>query len=130
MSVPRRLGTEAEDRAADYLLARGYTIVTRRWQGRGGEIDLVALDGETLVFVEVKQRSGRWSRPEEAIQAIKIERFLRAVGQYAAETEQIDRPARYDVIAIDHEGIRHYVDAFRADEPATHLLPEDDDAWE
>lgn len=129
MSVPRRLGSEAEDRAAEYLLALGYTIVTRRWQGRGGEIDLVALDGETLVFVEVKQRSGQWGRPEEAIHEVKIARFLRAVGQYA-ETGQLERPARYDVIAIDPEGFRHYQDAFRADAPTARSLPEADDAWD
>jgi putative endonuclease len=114
MPGPRRVGTRAEDLAADYLLGKGYTIVTRRWHARGGELDLVALDGDVLVFVEVKARSGRWSTPEEAISEVKIERFLEAVRQYSAETGQTEREARYDVIAIDPSGIRHYRDAFRA----------------
>jgi putative endonuclease len=95
-------------------MEKGYTIVTRRWTGRGGEIDLVALDDDVLVFVEVKQRSGRWGSPEEAISEIKIGRFLTAVQQYALSTDQLDRTSRYDVIAIDDRGIRHYEDAFRA----------------
>src|SRR5690348_1597648 len=110
----RRVGAAAEDRAAAYLIEKGYTIVTRRWATRGGELDLVALEGDVLVFVEVKARSGRWSTPEEAISAVKIQRFLTAVQRYALETGQLDRAARYDVIAMDDKGIRHYEDAFRA----------------
>ena len=110
----RSVGSQAEDRAAEYLIEKGYTIVTRRWTMRGGELDIVALDGETLVFVEVKARSGRWASPEEAIVDLKVQRFLKAVQRYALETDQLDRATRYDVIAIDDKGIRHYEDAFRA----------------
>lgn len=110
----RRIGVAAEDRAAEYLIEHGYTIVTRRWTTRGGELDLVALDGEVLVFVEVKSRNGNWSRPEEAIDDVKVQRFLVAVEAYCQQTGQTDRPVRYDVIAIDPHGLRHYQDAFRA----------------
>jgi putative endonuclease len=110
----RRVGAEAENRAADYLIGLGYTIVTRRWTARGGELDLVALDDDVLVYVEVKARSGRWSTPEEAVGEVKIRRFLAAVEQYALLTDQINRASRYDVIAIDDKGLRHYPDAFRA----------------
>jgi putative endonuclease len=110
----RRIGAEAEDRAAEFLLAKGYTIVTRRWTARGGELDVIALDGDVLVFVEVKARSGRWMTPEEAITAVKIQRFLTAVEAYCMQTNQMERPIRYDVIAIDANGMRHYEDAFRA----------------
>lgn len=110
----RRVGAEAEDRAADYLIDKGYTIVTRRWSARGGELDLVALDGDVLAFIEVKARSGKWSTPEEAISDVKIQRFLVAVRAYCVDTGQTERPVRYDVIAIDDKGIRHYEDAFRA----------------
>lgn len=114
MSDLRRVGAEAEDRAADYLLEKGWTIVTRRWSCRGGELDLIALDGDELVFVEVKSRSGKWFLPEEAIQPRKIERFLKAVGAYCREMDIEERPIRYDVIAIDDRGLRHYEDAFRS----------------
>ncbi|HTQ08592.1 MAG TPA: YraN family protein [Fimbriimonadaceae bacterium] len=110
----RRVGAEAEDRAADYLISIGCTIVTRRWTVRGGEIDIVAFDGDLVLFVEVKARSGRWSSPEEAISQIKIDRFLTAVRKYALEYDLLQRPTRYDVIAIDNHGLRHYPDAFRA----------------
>ena len=110
----RRVGATAEDRAADYLIEKGYTIVTRRWTAKGGELDLVALDGDVLVYIEVKARSGRWTTPEEAITEVKIARFLSAVEQYALATDQLTRPTRYDVVAIDDKGIRHYEDAFRA----------------
>ena len=110
----RRVGADAEDRAAEYLLAKGYTIVTRRWTARGGELDIVALDGDALVFVEVKARSGRWTAPEEAVTEVKIRRFLTAVEAYCIQTDQTARPVRYDVVAIDDKGIRHYEDAFRA----------------
>jgi putative endonuclease len=51
MSSLRRLGQDAEDRAADFLIAKGLTVVTRRFTVRQGEIDLVALDGDEIVFV-------------------------------------------------------------------------------
>jgi putative endonuclease len=110
----RRVGADAEDRAAEHLIEKGYTIVTRRWTTRGGELDLVALDGDVLVFIEVKARSGRWTTPEEAVTSVKIQRFLTAVQSYCNQTDQIQRPVRYDVVAIDDKGIRHYEDAFRA----------------
>ena len=110
----RRVGAAAEDRAADFLIEQGYTIVTRRWSCRGGELDLVALDGDTLVYIEVKARSGRWMSPEEAINEAKISSFLVAVAKYAFENDQMDRASRYDVIAIDDQGLRHHIDAFRA----------------
>jgi putative endonuclease len=114
MPGSRRVGSEAEDQAAEYLIEQGYTIVTRRWVAKGGELDLVALDGETLVFVEVKSRSGRWYAPEAAIDDVKVKHFIEAVERYCHATEQEGRPVRYDVIAIDDKGLRHYVDAFRA----------------
>lgn len=110
----RRVGAQAEDRAADYLLEKGYTIVTRRWSCRGGELDLVVLDEDVLVFVEVKARSGKWLLPEEAINDVKKQRFITAVNAYCFATEQTERPVRYDVIAIDDKGLRHFEDAFRA----------------
>jgi putative endonuclease len=87
--------------------------VTRRWTTRGGELDLIALDDEVLVFIEVKARSGRWDSPEEAVTDVKIERFVTAVESYCMQTGEAARPRRYDVVAIDDKGIRHYEDAFR-----------------
>jgi putative endonuclease len=109
----RQLGAQAEDRAADYLLGLGYTIVTRRYKARRGELDLVALDGDTLVFVEVRQRLAGAS-PEESIGDAKLAALSRAAEEYVHATDQQNRALRFDVIAIDTSGLRHHIDVFQA----------------
>lgn len=105
----RRVGAVAEDRAADYLIGLGYTLVTRRYKARHGEIDVIALDGETLVFVEVKARHAGGD-PEASIGDAKLGSMGRAASQYRIETEQTDRDWRFDIIAIDRTGLRHHID--------------------
>ncbi|MDR3691766.1 MAG: YraN family protein [Fimbriimonas sp.] len=105
-----QVGRDAEDRAATYLVEQGYTIVTRRYKVNRGEIDLIALDGETLVFVEVKHRRAPGYTPEESIGAAKIQAIQRAIRQYVAEMEIGEREVRLDLIAIDGEGLRHHRD--------------------
>lgn len=109
MSDARRLGREAEDRAAEYLIGQGFTLVTRRYKARHGEIDLVALEGDLLVFVEVKHRVARGYVPEESVGDRKLQSLYRAGQQYLAEVaEAPDREVRFDLIAIDRDGLRHY----------------------
>lgn len=109
----RHLGREAEDRAAEYLLEQGFTIVTRRYKARRGEIDLVALDGDVLVFVEVKCRRGPSDSPEAAIDEAKVNRLAEAAAEYAARFDCERRAARFDLIAVTPDALRHYRDAFR-----------------
>lgn len=104
-------GTQAEDQAAQYLLELGYTLITRRFKSRHGEIDLIALDGEALVFVEVKYRENSVVSPEQAVTSLKSARFQATVSDYFSATGQPELPARYDLIAIDSNGLRHYKDA-------------------
>jgi len=94
------------------LRAKGYTIITRRYKARRGEIDLVAMDGETLVFVEVKYRRAAGYVPEESIGTEKLRSLQRAMRQYLDEMEIGEVPARLDLVAIDGNGIRHYQDLF------------------
>lgn len=108
----RRIGREAEDAAADYLLAKGFSLVTRRFKASGGEIDLVCMDGETLVFVEVKERRVRGSVPEESIGVRKSARMKAAAAEYAMKMGMADVPCRFDMIAIDSSGLRHHEDVF------------------
>lgn len=105
----RRLGSEAEDRAADYLIQEGFTIVTRRYKTRHGELDLIALEGETLVFVEVKFRRAKGYLPEEAIGRAKLAAICSAAQDYLRDMEE-RRDYRFDVIAIDVSGLRHHRD--------------------
>ena len=107
-------GLEAEARAAAFLEAAGMRILERRYRSLVGELDLVALDGDTVVFVEVKsRRSAAFGLPEEAVGPAKQRRLARAAEAYLALRGLTASPARFDVVAITPEGIRHLEDAFR-----------------
>lgn len=108
----RAVGREAEDLAANYLMGQGLTIVTRRFKAAHGEIDLVALDGDTLVFVEVKARYTNDQLPEESISQSKLTSMGRAAAEYRLKMEDT-REFRFDVVAIDAKGIRHHRDILR-----------------
>lgn len=112
MPHARRIGSDAEDLAAEFLLNQGYTLLTRRFKAGRGEIDLVALDGETLVFVEVKLRQGRWFSATEAVTPQKKGRIVSASQAYLERYDGPERPVRYDVVAIDSAGVQHHVAAF------------------
>jgi putative endonuclease len=107
----RRVGKDAEDRAASYLLSKGYSIVTRRFATRAGELDIVALDGDVLVFVEVKERRAPGFSPEEAVGETKIARWRAAAEDYLIRMGEAERVIRFDVIAIDASGLRHHQNA-------------------
>jgi putative endonuclease len=107
----RRVGHQAEDRAADYLVGKGYTIVTRRHKTASGELDIVALDGDTIVIVEVKERRTDGFVPEEALDALKVSRLIAAAGEYLHAMGESHRDVRIDVIAIDRSGLRHIPNA-------------------
>jgi putative endonuclease len=94
------------------LLAKGYTLLTRRFRGRGGEVDIVALDGETVVFVEVRYRAK--GSPEASVGDAKIARCAAAAADYLAKTGMERRWTRFDLIAVSEDGARHYEGAFRA----------------
>ncbi|MBI4424453.1 MAG: YraN family protein [Elusimicrobia bacterium] len=112
------VGALAEGRAAAFLESLGLTVLHRRFRCRAGELDLVARDGETIVFVEVKARGGdAFGSPEEAVDGPKRRRLARAAAVYLAQRGLAEAPARFDVVAVTPEGIRHLPDAFRADRP-------------
>jgi putative endonuclease len=111
MSASRRAGSDSEDLAADHLITKGFTIVTRRFKAKRGELDLVALDGEQLVFVEVKQRKEGYV-PEEAIGRVKIERLYSAAREYLSFMGESERAFRFDVVAIGADGLRHHRNVF------------------
>ncbi|GAB4144095.1 MAG: YraN family protein [Candidatus Promineifilaceae bacterium] len=92
------LGAWGESVAATYLEAHGYRIVQRNWRCIYGEIDIVAQQGETLVFVEVKTRRG--GTPEEGVTPQKAERML-TVAQAYLLAHDLDVPWRVDVIAVE-----------------------------
>ena len=109
----RQVGAEAEDRAAEFLLGLGYTVVTRRFKSSRGEIDIIALDGETLVFVEVKFRRSAIDVPEEAVDAKKVAHFARAADEYLQKSGMTESAVRFDLVAVTPDELRHHIDAFR-----------------
>lgn len=100
MKHNQRIGKWGEEIAASYLTQRGYDVVARNVRTPYGEIDIVAKQSETIIFVEVKTRtSDKMGLPEESITARKRQHMLSAAEHYAAENE-IDH-WQIDVIAIE-----------------------------
>jgi putative endonuclease len=97
----QKLGRWGEDAAALYLTERGYTIVARNVRTEYGEIDLIAKQGEQLVFVEVKARRGQqFGEPEEAVTLAKQEHLANAAESYL-QANPHSGDWRVDVIAIN-----------------------------
>jgi putative endonuclease len=120
MTVERQtFGKSGEDRAADELERRGYAITARRYRTKHGEIDIVARDGETTVFVEVKARTNdEFGTAAEAVTRRKQRRLVSMAVDYIARLRLGDVPCRFDVVAIDGVGesavITVYPNAFEA----------------
>ena len=120
MSEARRSGQAGEDLACAHLEQRGMRVVERNFRCRGGEIDVIARDRDTVVFVEVKERTGSsHGTAIEAVTPLKRHRLLRAARLYAAHHGLSESPLRFDVVAIDWgpDGprVRHEEDAFGAE---------------
>jgi putative endonuclease len=95
------LGRLGEDLACRELEKRGYAILARRYRRRGGELDIVAQDGETLVFVEVKTRDGRaFGDASEAVTALKRHRIVQLALDYLMRHHLTNRACRFDVVSI------------------------------
>jgi putative endonuclease len=94
-------GNEGERLTARYLMDRGYHILERNFHCRGGEVDLIALDGATLVFLEVKlRRSLARGSPLEVVTPLKEARVRKAAQVYLAYSGSIFNRIRFDVVAI------------------------------
>lgn len=107
MGGHKRLGNWGERIASIHLEAKGYIILNRNWRGPGGEIDLVARNGETIVFVEVKTRRGRdFGAPEEALTPRKAEKLVSLGQQYMVDHDLEDVNWRIDLVSVelDHDG--------------------------
>jgi putative endonuclease len=106
MTMQRQaLGRLGEDLAVAELERRGYAILARRYRTRRGEIDIVARDGETTVFVEVKvKETAEFGTAAEAVTVRKQRRIVAMAVDYLARNRLAGRPCRFDVVAIDGVG--------------------------
>lgn len=108
------LGKTGEDLACRELTRRGYEILARRWRRRQGEIDIVARDGATLVFVEVKTRDGRaFGGAADAVTAYKRQRLARLAQEYIVCERLHGCACRFDVVSIHVEEGRPVLTVFQ-----------------
>ena len=113
----RSQGKAGEELAAQYLERNGLKILEHNFRFERGEIDLIAEEGEELVFVEVKaRRSNAFGAPEEAVTEKKQEQVHAVAEGYLFIHDIDDRPCRFDIVAIEYQNgtaeIRHIRDAF------------------
>lgn len=105
MRAKDKLGRRGEDLAAGYLEAQGIRVVDRNWRCSGGEIDIVAFDGDSLVIAEVKtRRSLAFGHPFEAVGAEKLARLHRLASAWCRDHELRMPLRRVDVIAVLDDG--------------------------
>ena len=108
------LGRRGERAAEKYLKRNGYRIVARNFRAAGAEIDIVAMDGETLVFVEVKTRRNREAgAPEEAVDERKQIRMRRAAEAFSTQYRAGEKGMRFDIVAVDAAGKRFGIELLR-----------------
>jgi putative endonuclease len=118
---PKPLGSLGERAAEKYLKQKGYKIVARGLRLRGEELDLVAVDGRTVVFVEVKTRRGpRFGHPTEAVDERKQRRITRGALVYLKRHGLLEYKSRFDIVAVtwpdpsQKPAIEHFPGAFEA----------------
>jgi len=101
MKSTTTIGRLGEDLAVDWLRGHGYTLVKRNYRRRFGEVDVIARQGEYLVFIEVKTRSsGRFGSPFEAVTAKKQQQLSRIAKDYLSRYKLTDTPCRFDVLSV------------------------------
>ena len=100
-SGPPKLGARGEKAAERHLLRQGWIVVERGFTGRAGEIDLIAIEHKTIVFVEVKTRSSyRKGHPAEAVDNTKQRRLTQTAYGFLKKKQLFDCSFRFDVISI------------------------------
>ncbi len=107
------LGRAGEIKAAEFLKKKGFKILKTNYKTYCGEIDIIALDGENVVFIEVKTRSGEeYGLPSEAVTIKKREKYYKIASEFLQRERKTDCPCRFDVIEIENGQINHILDAF------------------
>ncbi len=116
---PKTLGERGEIAAARYLKRLGYKIVHRRHRQRYGEVDIIAVDGQTVVFVEVKtRRDAELGRPAEAVDTERQQRQTRAALAFLKSHGLLEYASRFDIVEVvwpanqHRPTVRHIKNAF------------------
>ena len=119
--TPKTLGKRGEQAAERYLKKQGYIIVARGQRDKLGELDLVAVDGRTVVFVEVKTRKSTIAgHPADAVDEAKQRRVTRLALSFLRRHELLENKSRFDIISVlwpdaaKKPKIEHFINAFEA----------------
>lgn len=116
--IKHELGRAGEQLAADYLEQHGLVVLARNWRCPTGELDIVATDGRTVVFCEVKTRSGvDYGAPLDAVSQHKVRRLRDLAKAWLQEFQLEGCPTRFDVVSIlwppgSSPRIQHLAEAF------------------
>lgn len=118
MAKHNELGKEGEDIAVNFLVEKSYVILERNWRSGKKEIDIIAVDNDTIVFIEVKTRkSDDFGSPEDAVDEKRVRHMVAAADTYVNMTND-NRDIRFDVVTIVGNSrpykIEHIEDAFYA----------------
>ncbi|HQO49504.1 MAG TPA: YraN family protein [Bacteroidales bacterium] len=116
MAEHNDLGKLGEELSVQHLRAKGYKILELNWHYGRGEIDIIAMDGDTLVVVEVKTRAGTWyGEPEFAVTRSKQKALIRAAEGYIVKND-LNLDTRFDIISVvvgpTERKVEHIEDAF------------------
>lgn len=115
----RELGASAEIEAARYLSSHGFKIIEKNFSSKTGEIDIIARDGESIVFIEVKARSSeKKGSASSAVTPMKQKKIIMTALYYLKSKGLSGSKARFDVVAVDSSGsgfiIEHIRNAFES----------------
>jgi len=106
----KTIGRLGEDRAERFLKKQGFKILSRNFRCPIGEIDIIAMDGQTLVFIEVKtRRSDRFGTAIEAVDSKKIAKLKKLALYYIKNYYKAEPPVRFDIIGVSGDGEIYYV---------------------
>jgi putative endonuclease len=113
----KRLGQSGEDSASNFLLSNGYKIITRNFHSAYGEIDIIALKEDTIVFIEVKSRSSNTEAAQNAVSVSKQTKLKNTASIFLSQHPNYEQfPTRFDVISIIYKNhdqqLNHLKDAF------------------
>lgn len=112
MQKTTQTGKNAELFAQEFLKKKNYTILFANWRHKHSEIDIIAKDGNVIVFVEVKARNNMdFGHPEDFVDEQKIKKMQEAADAYIEEFDW-EGELRFDIISIEKNVITHFEDAF------------------
>lgn len=105
MKNRKQVGSFGEERAVNFLTRIGFSILRKNYRTPSGEIDIIAQDGDTIVFVEVKtRRSLTFGRPEESVDECKRQQIKKVAQQFISQYQLFHFNCRFDIITIYDEG--------------------------